>query len=86
MNIPDHFSESLETIFGLKILKFFDADSDPGSGIFLTLSPGSGMKKIRIWDKHPGFATGNIAIKKERKKWCRKEMYEARNTFPENDD
>jgi hypothetical protein len=38
MNIPDHISESFETIFGLKILKFFDADpgwknSDPGSGI-----------------------------------------------------
>ncbi len=30
-------SESLETIFGLKILKFFDAD--PGSGIF-DLDPG----------------------------------------------
>jgi hypothetical protein len=24
-------------LLGLKILKFFDADSDPGSGIFLTL-------------------------------------------------
>ncbi len=24
MNIPDHITESLETIFGLKILKFFD--------------------------------------------------------------
>jgi hypothetical protein len=46
MNIPDHISESLETIFGLKILKFFDAD--PGFGIFLTLDPGSGMVKIRI--------------------------------------
>jgi hypothetical protein len=33
MNIPDHISESLETIFGLKIeiLKFFNVD--PGSGI-----------------------------------------------------
>jgi hypothetical protein len=31
MDIPDHISESLETIvFGLKILKFFDADPDPG--------------------------------------------------------
>jgi hypothetical protein len=29
MNIPDHISESLETIFRLKILK----NSDPGSGI-----------------------------------------------------
>jgi hypothetical protein len=38
MNIPDHISESLETILGLKILKFFDAD--PGSEILLTLDPG----------------------------------------------
>jgi hypothetical protein len=43
-------SESLETIFGLKIIKFFDAVSDPGSGIFLTLDPRSGMEKTRIWD------------------------------------
>jgi hypothetical protein len=26
-------------IFGLKILKFFDADPDPGSGNFSTLDP-----------------------------------------------
>jgi hypothetical protein len=26
MNIPDHISERIEIIFGLKILKFFDAD------------------------------------------------------------
>jgi hypothetical protein len=38
MNNPDHISESLETIFWVKILKFFDAD------------PGSGMKRIRIRD------------------------------------
>jgi hypothetical protein len=25
-NNPDHISESLETIFSVKILKFFDAD------------------------------------------------------------
>jgi hypothetical protein len=32
MNIPDHISESLETIIlGLKILKLFDVD--PGFGI-----------------------------------------------------
>jgi hypothetical protein len=35
MNKPDHISECLETIFWVKILKFFDADpglknSDPG--------------------------------------------------------
>jgi hypothetical protein len=31
MNHPDHISDSLETIFWVKILKFFDAD--PGSGM-----------------------------------------------------
>ncbi len=32
MSIPDHISESLVTIFLVtKILKFFDADPDPGS-------------------------------------------------------
>jgi hypothetical protein len=33
MNIPDHVSES-KKFLGFKILKFFDADPDPGSGIF----------------------------------------------------
>jgi hypothetical protein len=53
MNTADHISESLETIFGVKILKFFDADlrdgrnSDPGCPKF-----GSGFR-----DKHPGSAT-----------------------------
>jgi len=31
MNNPDHISKSLDAIFFIKILKFFDAD--PGSGI-----------------------------------------------------
>jgi hypothetical protein len=39
-NISDHISESLETIFRVKILKFFDVDPDPGSVIFFTLDPG----------------------------------------------
>jgi hypothetical protein len=49
MNIPGHISESLENFFCFKILtgKFFGADPDPGSGIFLTVDPGSGMEKIR---------------------------------------
>jgi hypothetical protein len=38
VNNLDHISKSLETIFWVKILKFFDAD------------PGSGMKKIPIRD------------------------------------
>jgi hypothetical protein len=45
MNNPDHVFQSLETIlflfFGVKILKFFDAD------------PGSGMETVRIRD--PGW-------------------------------
>ncbi len=49
MNNLNHISESLETIFGVKILKFFDAD------------PGSGMEKFRILDKHPGSETMNFS-------------------------
>ena len=45
MNNPNHISESLEKLFCVKILKFYDAD------------PGYEMKKIRIRDKHPGSAT-----------------------------
>jgi hypothetical protein len=47
INIPDHFSEILGTVFGLKILKFFDAD--PGSG---SCQPG-----IRVEKVHPGSVT-----------------------------
>jgi hypothetical protein len=32
-NITDHIYESLDTIFWVKILKFFEAVPDPGSGI-----------------------------------------------------
>jgi hypothetical protein len=39
-----YFRELREQFFGLKILKFFYSDPDPGSGIFLTLDPGSGME------------------------------------------
>jgi hypothetical protein len=44
MNIPDHISESLETIFWVKILKLFDADPgpDPGSGNLFDF--GSGIR------------------------------------------
>jgi hypothetical protein len=54
MTIPDYISESLETIFWVYILKFFDADADSGSGNLLTPESGSGMGKIRIRDKYPG--------------------------------
>ncbi len=42
MNISDHISESLETIFWVRIPKFFDADADPG---FRKLfDPGHGIR------------------------------------------
>ncbi len=47
MDIPDHISESLETILWVKILDFFDADLDPGSEIFSTLDPGWKISRIR---------------------------------------
>jgi hypothetical protein len=40
MNIPDHISESLETIFWVKTLELFDEDPDPGTRVCLTLDPG----------------------------------------------
>jgi hypothetical protein len=50
MNNPDHISQSLEAIFFVKILEFFDAD--PVSGILdgKNSDPVSGMKKTRIRD------------------------------------
>jgi hypothetical protein len=55
MNNPDHISESLETIFLVKTLKFFDAD------------PGSGLEKIRIRDKH----TGSVTLTERKKEQLR---------------
>jgi hypothetical protein len=45
MNVPDHFFESLETFFGIKILDslLLIRIQDPGSRIFLTVDPGSGI-------------------------------------------
>jgi hypothetical protein len=50
MNNLDHVSESLEAIFWVKILKFFDAD--PG---WKKIRIRDG--KVRIRDKHPGSVT-----------------------------
>jgi hypothetical protein len=53
MNIPDHFAESLETVFWVKknsLIRIRIRD---------LLDPGSGMEKFgsRIRDKHPRSAT-----------------------------
>jgi hypothetical protein len=69
MNITDNFSESLQSVLGLKILKFLDAELDPGSRIRNLFDPGSGIRMEKfvsgirigdprpgIWDKHPGSA------------------------------
>jgi hypothetical protein len=59
MNIPNHISKNLEQFFWVKILKLFDANPDPRSGISLTLDQGSRWKEFEsdIRDKHPGSAT-----------------------------
>jgi hypothetical protein len=57
MNIPDHISESLETIFWVKILKFFDVNADPDRGSGNLFDPGSGIR-----DKHPGSARLVISL------------------------
>ncbi len=44
MNAPDHISESLETFFGLKVLKFFYADPDLGPRIQNLLDPEPGIR------------------------------------------
>jgi hypothetical protein len=51
MNSPNHISESLETVFWVKILEFFYVD--PGWKKF-----GSGMENFGsgIREKHPGSA------------------------------
>jgi hypothetical protein len=57
MNIPDHFSESLDSFVRLTILKFFD--TDPVWDLFDTINQGSAMEKFGsgIRYKHPGSAT-----------------------------
>jgi hypothetical protein len=57
MNNPYYISEGIETIFWVKILKFFDAD--PGSGMEKIRTKIRGWKKIGsgIRDKHSGSAT-----------------------------
>jgi hypothetical protein len=50
MNNTDHISESLDTFFWVKILKFFDAD------------PGCNKFRSGIRDKHPGSATLPIGL------------------------
>jgi hypothetical protein len=66
MNIPDHISQSLETIFWVKVLTFFDLDPDPGPG---KEKIGSGIR-----DKHPGSATlepGCQTLKTDPQLWRR---------------
>jgi hypothetical protein len=55
MNNPDNISESLETFFGFKILKFFNVD------------PGSGMEKNSDPGLNPGSETLPWRVKRESK-------------------
>jgi hypothetical protein len=57
VNNPDHISEILEAICGVKIVKFFDAD--PGSGMERNLDPGWEKFGSGIRSKQPGSAKNN---------------------------
>jgi hypothetical protein len=52
-----YISESLETFYFDKILKFFDADANPDPGSGNLIDPGSGMERVRIRNVYPGSAT-----------------------------
>jgi hypothetical protein len=70
VNNPDHISESLETIFWVKIPKFFGAD--PGSGIETIQIWNQGWRKLGsgIKNKHPGSATLFISWIRVSNKYC----------------
>jgi hypothetical protein len=57
--LPDHVSESLETIFWVKILIFFDADPFSGSGKLF--DPGYGME-ISGSATLPGYENTNNSL------------------------
>jgi hypothetical protein len=44
----------LKQFLGLKILKFFDADADPGSGTFLIRDPGGKNSDPESKNSYPG--------------------------------
>jgi hypothetical protein len=50
MNNPDHIFELRNHFFGVKILKFFDADPGSGRRDGDRSDPGSEMEKSRIQD------------------------------------
>ncbi len=54
-----NFREIRNNFLRLEILKFFNSDPDPGSGILLTEDPGWKKFRFGIRDKHPRSATLN---------------------------
>jgi hypothetical protein len=65
MNIPDPIYENLVSgFFGLKVLKFFDADKDPASGIRHLVNTGSGMQNNRIRDSKSKYSEPATMIQK----------------------
>ncbi len=56
MNIPDLIFEIFVSVIGLKIIKFFYADPDPGIRVFLSSSdPGSGIRDGKNGIRDPGY-------------------------------
>ncbi len=54
VKIPDHFTESLETIFWVIILKLFDVDVDADLGFGTLFDPGSGIRDGKYSDLESG--------------------------------
>jgi hypothetical protein len=66
MNSLVHISESLENIFFIKTLKFFDADLGSGIQDEKNSDPGSGMEKTQIRDPENTYQIRNIAAMTKR--------------------
>jgi hypothetical protein len=58
MNIPDLiFEYRVSVIWVLWVLKFFESDTDPGSGILSNLDPGSGIRDGKNRNLDPGWTS-----------------------------
>jgi hypothetical protein len=81
MNNPDHISESLETIFRVKMLKVFDADPESGMEKIWILDPGwkkfgSGIQDGKIFGSGPATLECTVPyIKNPPLKLGRQEVY-----------
>jgi hypothetical protein len=64
MNSPENFPKSLETVFWVKIFKFFYTDPDPRSGSKSRIRDPDPISRVRdLLDPEPGIWDGKIRIR-----------------------